>query len=77
MNGPIKRWVRAGVGGKFVEAPKTDAFLKEIEAVCKKHKKSIGHEDGHGSFIIGTFGEFDGWLQCAGVTTRAVTAEGK
>lgn len=40
------------------------AFLEEIEAVCERHSISIGHEDGHGRFLIldyddprGSFGE--------------------
>lgn len=41
-----------------------NAFLRDIEAVCKRHNISIGHEDGHGCFLIldyddprGYFGE--------------------
>ena len=32
--------------------PEFDAFMKELVALCKKHKCSIGHEDGHGAFEI-------------------------
>lgn len=34
------------------EMPEVDAFLADIKDVCKKHKLSISHEDGHGAFII-------------------------
>lgn len=33
-------------------------FLDDIHEVCKKHNLSISHEDGHGSFIIE---EYDEW----------------
>lgn len=33
-------------------------FLEDIDEVCKKHNLSISHEDGHGSFIIE---EYDEW----------------
>lgn len=39
-------------------------FLRDIEEVCKRYNISIGHEDGHGCFLIldyddprGYFGE--------------------
>lgn len=42
----------------FIEMPvEITNFFDEIEAVCKKHNISIGHEDSHGSFII--YQEFD------------------
>ena len=49
--------------GEMVQRPDVDAFLADIEAVCRKHGLSIGHEDGHGSFIVGPFdqGEVE-WL---------------
>lgn len=38
---------------EFVEAPaEMEAFIADIEAVCRKHGFSIGHEDGHGGFKI-------------------------
>lgn len=35
-----------------IEDVYVDAFLYEIELVCKKHKLSISHEDSQGSFVI-------------------------
>jgi hypothetical protein len=46
----IKRWNNAKQ--EFIENPKVDAFLSEVWAVCEKHGMSIGHEDGHGAFIV-------------------------
>ncbi|CAB5226250.1 hypothetical protein UFOVP760_29 [uncultured Caudovirales phage] len=44
----------------------TRQFLKEIEEVCVKWKKSIGHEDGHGSFIVHNYDEANiEWLKDA------------
>jgi len=34
-----------------------EAFLDAVEAVCKTHGFSIGHEDGHGSFEINKYDE--------------------
>ena len=51
-------------GEQRTEAEK--AFLDEIEAVCRKHGLSIGHEDCHGAFEIGPFDEDDiKWLRNA------------
>ena len=48
-----RRWVRRGSKSGFEESPEhVEAFLEEIEAVCRKHNMSIGHEDTGGSFII-------------------------
>lgn len=46
----MKRW--DGSTGTQTERPDVDAFIEEVLAVCKKHRMSIGHEDGHGSFIV-------------------------
>jgi hypothetical protein len=32
--------------------PAADAFIDEVIAVCRKHGFSLGHEDGHGAFLI-------------------------
>ena len=48
------------------------AFLDEVAEVCKKHNKCIGHEDGHGSFIVEPL-EFDptcSWLRAASETIK-------
>lgn len=34
------------------EADKAKAFLEDIVAVCRKHSMSLGHEDGHGLFLV-------------------------
>lgn len=34
------------------EFPDVDLFIEEVVSVCKKHGFTIGHEDGHGGFII-------------------------
>lgn len=31
------------------------AFMDGYEALCKKHKLSLSHEDGHGAFLIQDF----------------------
>lgn len=37
-------------------------FLAEIAEVCKKHQKSLGHEDGHGAFLIERYdAEIEKW----------------
>ena len=38
--------------GNAVEDPGVEAFLDDIVAVCEKHGMSLGHEDGHGNFIV-------------------------
>lgn len=63
-----RRWVKRGSrSGSYEPEESTeavDAFLEEIEAVCRKHNMSIGHEDTGGSFIITTpvDEEHIGWL---------------
>ena len=46
----MKRWDNQAHGR--VEDPRVDAFLAEIVEVCRKHGMSLGHEDGHGSFVV-------------------------
>ena len=55
---------------QVAETPEVDAFIADIVEVCKKHNMSIGHEDGHGSFIIEKFCKFNiAWLQKASTET--------
>ena len=50
------------------EHPKVDAFIAEIAEVCRRHGLSISHEDGHGSFVIEPFDEYNvEWLSEASV----------
>lgn len=37
---------------KPLDTAPMEAFIKDITNVCLKHKMTISHEDGHGSFII-------------------------
>lgn len=52
--------------GAEEEIPQADAFLDEIEAVCRKYGLSISHEDGHGAFKIEPLHEVNiKWLRDA------------
>ena len=53
--------------GKTVESPAyIEAFLDEYEALCKKHNLTLGHEDGHGGFLIEPFGQSNvHWVRAA------------
>lgn len=45
--------------GKHIDMPEEmEKFLEDIDLVCKKYNLSISHEDGHGSFVIE---EYDDW----------------
>lgn len=58
------RWRAAEI--RLVEVPCIDAFLEEIDAVCKKHKMSISHEDKGGAFMIVGYNVNDAsWLKAA------------
>ncbi len=46
------RWKNGTVKAEF---PKVDAFLIEIDEVCKRHGLSISHEDAHGSFLVAPY----------------------
>lgn len=60
----MRRWCPDA--SQEVENARIDAFLAEIEAVCRKHKLSISHEDGHGAFEIEDFDESNlRWLNVA------------
>ena len=51
----MKRWSIAL--GRDVENRSIDAFLKDIEDVCKWHEMTISHEDFHGAFIIDPYSQ--------------------
>jgi hypothetical protein len=65
----MKRWSKQLK--KYVEHPKADEFLKDIETVCIRHGLSIGHEDTNGAFVLETYDkEIAPWLEeaCLGKT---------
>lgn len=46
--------------------PKIEAFLDEVEAVCRRHGLSLGSEDTHRAFLIEKFSEENlAWLRQA------------
>ncbi|MGL5416024.1 MAG: hypothetical protein ACRDAU_10220 [Clostridium sp.] len=53
---------------EFIEIPKKmNAFLLEIEEVCKKYGLAICHEDPEGSFVIREYNDSNiGWVMNAG-----------
>ncbi len=64
----MERWIKVSNGQRPRKEvrPEVDAFLDEIEAVCRKHVMSISHEDMHGAFIIEDFDDDDmKWLRNA------------
>ena len=66
----MKRW--NSKRKQDVENAKIDAFLADILEVYKKHGLSIGHEDGHGAFLIQPLEKWNvDWLQAASDDTEA------
>lgn len=63
----MKRW-DSRAHDRVVD-PKVDAFLDDIEEVCRKHGMSLGHEDGQGAFIVYTYinEHVIRWMQSAGI----------
>lgn len=58
----MKRWNIQKA--ESVENAKIDAFLRDIEEVCSKHSLTIGHEDGHGAFLVQGFDQHNiDWLR--------------
>ena len=46
--------------------PKSQAFLADLIAVCRKHNLALGHEDCHGGFEVRQFDErIIDWLGAA------------
>lgn len=78
---PLARWTKRTYfdGGDFVRSPpEVEAFLDEIEAVCKKHGFSISHEDGHGAFVLEPFDSHNiEWLRNASriISTEPATGD--
>lgn len=52
---------------EHIETPKNiQDFFDAIDIICKEHKLSISHEDGHGAFEIEEYDEFNiKWLKNA------------
>lgn len=43
------------------------AFLADVLAVCRKHERSLSHEDCHGAFMVVKYNDSDArWLWEAG-----------
>lgn len=60
----MKRWVNRLMAN--AEVPEIDAFLADIEAVCRKHGLSLSHEDGQGAFEVEALSESNlEWLNNA------------
>jgi hypothetical protein len=75
-DGGMKRWNRHAADS--LEAHDIDAFLDEIEAVCRKHGLSIGHEERTYAFEIEEFSESDmNWLKLAQDVRRPGAAKSK
>lgn len=59
-----ERWSNPGLD--YVEDKRADAFLDELEELCKKHDITISHEDGHGAFILENYDyTLQGWIRAA------------
>ena len=42
---------------------KVKEFIHEMQELCKKHRLSISHEDGHGAFLVEEWDEYNHrWL---------------
>lgn len=60
----MKRWINRLMDD--AEVPAIDAFLADVEAVCRKHGFSLSHEDGQGAFEVEEFRESNiEWLKDA------------
>ena len=58
----------------FKEKPseKIKKFLNALEKVCEKHGFSLGHEDGHGGFIVEVYHTDNiDWMKAASPTIEA------
>ncbi len=51
-------------------------FLNDLEELCRRHDMSLSHEDGHGSFIIENYSEFNlKWVRSAARSNTDGTEE--
>lgn len=53
--------------GKFVKTPtEIISFFDDLEDIFTKHQLTLGHEDGHGAFLIEGYDEANiNWLRSA------------
>lgn len=75
-----ERWLNIdnGKSGDIKSPQKIEAFLEEIEKVCREYGYSISHEDGGGSFIIEPFDEWlMDWFYDANLSFPADNEEAK
>lgn len=65
----MDRWIYGTEGnGTFQQHDQAEAFLKDLQDVCRNHNLSLAHEDGHGAFIVEAFNEENlSWLNNAHV----------
>jgi len=62
---PPNRW-NTKAGKQLPSDPRIEAFLGEIEQVCRKHGMTISHEDGGGGFEIEGYDDINiDWLRSA------------
>lgn len=72
----MKRW--NSEKDDYVEDEKIDNFIEDILKVCKKHRMSISHQDGHGAFEIENYNDRDArWLREANISISFKSIEPK
>lgn len=50
--------------GEYDEGSPADAFIAELQEVCRKHRLSLAHEDTQGAFVVEEMADEDDlkWL---------------